>query len=140
MSKQLYRRGCSAFVVAGLIAAFAPAPALACACGCDVFEVGANTLLPAGQNLFAEYDFMDQHRNWSGTANAPAAANDDKQIKSDFLTLGGEYMLDEDWSVMADVPFANRLFKTDTGHGVGAFQHARAGRHPPGSGLFGLLE
>ena len=107
----------------------APTASWACACGCGIFEVGANAIMPStsGTNLFVEYDFMDQNKNWSGTKSAPADDNDDKEIKTDFFTLGGQTMLNEDWSVMAQVPVSNRLFKTDDGAGVEAFTHAAFG-------------
>ena len=107
----------------------APTASLACACGCGIFEVGANAIMPSamGTNLFAEYNFMDQNTNWSGTKSAPAADNDDKEIKTDFFTLGDQTMLNEDWSVMAEVPISNRLFRTDDGAGVEAFTHAALG-------------
>lgn len=98
----------------------ASAPAYACACGCGVFEVGTSTLLPSGQGstVFAEYDFMDQSKNWSGTGSAPAANNSDKNIRTDFFTVGAEKSFDEDWSAMVQVPVWDRLFKSDEGDGV----------------------
>jgi hypothetical protein len=107
----------------------APAAAWACACGCGVFEVGPNMLIPMnmGPTLFAEYDFMDQARNWSGTSSAPATANDDKEIKTNFMTVGGRYMVGENWGITAQVPLWNRIFKTDTGSGVATFEHTALG-------------
>lgn len=60
-----------------------------------------------GPTLFAEYDFMDQARNWSGTSSAPASANDDKEIKTNFMTVGGRYMVGENWGITAQVPLWN---------------------------------
>ena len=93
------------------------------------FEVGPNTLIPmnSGPTVFVEYDFMDQNRNWSGTSSAPASANDDKEIKTNFITIGGQYGLSENWSVMAEMPVWNRTFKTDTGSGVATFQYTGLG-------------
>ena len=115
--------------VALLVPLLAPAAALACACGCGVFDVGTGSLLMGGQGgtLFAEYDFMDQNRNWSGTSSAPAAANADKEIRTDFMTLGGEYMFNNNWGVMAKLPFWDRTFRTDDGSGVQSFHHAAFG-------------
>ena len=86
-------------------------------------------LLPTTQSasVFFEYDFMDQNRNWSGTSSAPSSANDDKEIKTDFMTVGGQVMLDENWGVMVEVPVWNRTFKTDSGSGIDTFQHAALG-------------
>jgi len=117
-----------ALAAALLATTFAPASALACACGCGVFDVGTGSVLMGGPGgiAFLEYDFMDQNRNWRGTSSAPAAANADKQIRTDFFTLGGAYMFNTDWGVMAELPFWNRKFRTDDG-GVQSFSHAAFG-------------
>ena len=118
-------------LVAGLFV-LSPLSALACACGCGVFDVGAGSLLqthPGGLAYF-EYDFMNQDQNWSGSGSAPAANNDDKQIKTSFFTLGGQYMFNHDWGVMAQVPVWSRLFRTenDDGTGVVGYNHKQHGR------------
>lgn len=97
-----------------------PQTALACACGCSVFSVGAGSLLPTdhGGDVWVEYDHMDQNKNWSGDKAAPAADNSDKQIKTDFLTLGGQYMFSCGWGVMVEAPVWSRDFRTDVGGGV----------------------
>jgi len=110
--------------------ALLPVKALACACGCAVFDVGTSSLLPAGPGgtMFAEYDFLDQNKNWSGTSRAPAANNDDKEIRSDFLLVGGQYMFNASWGVMAEVPFTNRTFKTtDEDGNLASFEHGALG-------------
>jgi hypothetical protein len=106
-----------------------PQSALACACGCGVFDVGTASLFASGSGgvAFLEYDFMDQNRNWSGTSAAPAADNGDKEIRTDFVTAGMEYMFNRSWGVMAEVPYWNREFKTDDGSGVEGFSHAALG-------------
>jgi len=116
----------------GLVTAtvsLAPNAALACACGCGVFSVGAGNLMPDGTSgtLFVEYDFMDQSRNWSSGSSAPADNNADKKIRTDFLTVGGQYRIARDWTVTAQVPFWNRSFTTDTGDGIATFNHAALG-------------
>jgi len=105
--------------------------ALACACGCAVFDVGTSSLLPAGPGgtVFAEYDFLDQNINWSGDSRAPAANNDDKEIRTNFFVVGGQYMFNASWGVMAEVPVTNRHFRTtdeDTGDIV-SFDHTALG-------------
>ncbi len=40
---------------------------------------------------------MSQNKNWSGTSKAPAANNDDKDIRSNFYTAGVQYMFNRDW-------------------------------------------
>jgi hypothetical protein len=106
-----------------------PSQGLACACGCGVFDVGSGELTPSGPGgvVSLEYDFMNQNRNWSGVRRAPAQDNADKQIRTDFFTLTGQYMVSRDWSVMAVVPVWNRLFRTDDGAGVEPFRHAALG-------------
>src|ERR1019366_6526418 len=78
------------FALAAL--AFFPAASYGCACGCGVFDVGTSSMLPTqeGGMVFAEFDYMDQNRNWSGTHSAPAANNDDKEIRTQFYSVGGQ--------------------------------------------------
>ena len=102
----------------GLLAGvLAPGVVHACACGCGVFDVGTSSMFPNGQGgmAFLQYDYQDQNRNWSGSSQAPAANNDDKEIKSDFVTAGLQYMFNSSWGVQAEVPFAYRYFKTADG-------------------------
>lgn len=112
-----------------LALALVPPEAFACACGCGVFGVGTSSLFPSGSGgqIFAEYDFMDQNQNWSGSSSAPAANNPDKDIRTNFFTVGGQYMFDRRWGVMAEVPYWSRIFKTDPGGGIETFQHAAFG-------------
>ena len=116
-----------ALALVAILFALSPAAALACACGCGVFDVGAGSLLQThpGGLAYVEYDFMNQNQNWSGSSSAPAANNDDKQIKTDFITFGGQYMFNHDWGVMAQIPVWSRLFRTenDAGTGVVGYNH-----------------
>jgi hypothetical protein len=91
--------------------------ALACACGCGVFAVGTSALLPngTGGTAFFEYDYMNQDEDWHGTSSAPASANDDKNIRTDFYTAGLQYMFNRDWGLMVEVPYTDRLFITNVG-------------------------
>jgi hypothetical protein len=106
------KAGCG--LLAGILA---PGVVHACACGCGVFDVGTSSMFPNGQGgmAFLQYDYQDQNRNWSGSSQAPAANNDDKEIKSDFVTVGLQYMFNSRWGVQAQVPFAYRYFKTADG-------------------------
>ena len=104
--------------------------ALACACGCGVFSVGTSALLPngAGDNAFLEYDYMNQTRNWSGTSSAPAANNDDKDIRTDFYTAGLQHMFNRDWGLTVEIPYWQRLFVTTLDDGsIGGFHHDALG-------------
>jgi hypothetical protein len=99
----------------GLLAGMlAPSIVHACACGCGVFDVATSSMFPGGQGgmAFLQYDYQDQNRNWSGTSQAPAANNDDKQIETDFFTAGFQYMFNSSWGVQLEVPYDDRTFKT----------------------------
>jgi hypothetical protein len=102
-----------------------PTTADACACGCSVFDVGGG-LLPQendqGGRVFVEWWHATQNQNWIGTSKAPASANSDKKLVTDWFTVGFEYMFNRDWGVMARVPYANRDFTTDTDFPNGALQ------------------
>jgi hypothetical protein len=94
----------------------APHAAWACACGCSVFEVGTYSLLPTendhGGNVYFEWDYSNQNHNWSGTSRAPAANNSDKQLETNWYSIGIEYMFNRDWGLMAHLPSATRTFHT----------------------------
>ncbi|MGA7675919.1 MAG: hypothetical protein WCA78_12855 [Rhizomicrobium sp.] len=104
----------------------APTAAWACACGCGVFDVGAGVLdaMPAsetGLSVWFRYSYMDQNHNWERGASAAAADNNDKAINTSFYTVGSEYMVNSDWTVMAELPiYARQLTTTDDGTVVGS--------------------
>ncbi len=91
-----------------------PGAAFGCACGCGVFDVGTSSMLPAdeGGMAFLNYAYQDQNQNRNGTSDAPAANNDDKEIRSSFITPGGQYMCNRSWGVRAELPFVARYFRT----------------------------
>ena len=112
------------------IALAIPAGADACACGCGGFGVGAGNLIPlaGGGTVYVEADYLDQNRNFAGDHRALAANNDDKQIQTEFVTVGGQYSLTADWRVAAELPIENRVFRTaDDDGGVDRFEHAAIG-------------
>jgi len=92
----------------------APGAAWACACGCGVFDVGTSSMFPTdeGGMAFFNYAYQDQNRNWSGTSQAPAANNDDKDIETHFVTAGVQYMFNRSWGGQVEVPYDFRHFKT----------------------------
>ena len=107
-----------------------PLEAKACACGCGVFAVGTSSLLPngTGGTAFLEYDYMNQDQNWNGASSAPAANNDDKNIRSDFYVAGLQYMFNRDWGLSLEVPYTQRLFTTTQDDGtIGSFDHSAFG-------------
>ncbi len=107
------RRQAAPFALA-LCASLAPHRAPACACGCSVFDVGTASMFPSssGATAFVEYDTMDQNQNWSGRAQAPAAGNPDKRIRTDFVTAGLQYEFDRSWGVEVEAPYWRREFNT----------------------------
>lgn len=106
-----------------------PSAAQACACGCAIFDVGTSALLPngPGATVFLEYDFLNQTTNWSGGSAAPGANNDDKKIRSDFFVAGAQYMFNNDWGVMAEVPVTHRGFLTADSGTPEEFDHTALG-------------
>jgi hypothetical protein len=97
-----------------LAVVLAPTAGWACACGCGVFDVGTSSMFPTGQGgmIFLNYAYQDQNQNWSGSSTAPAENNDDKEIKTDFFTLGIQYMFNRKWGLEAEVPYDYRTFRT----------------------------
>jgi hypothetical protein len=85
-----------------------------CACGCGVFDVGTSQMLPQGTGgmAFVEFDFQDQNRNWANSGPAPAANNNDKEIRTDFTTIGLQYFFNRSWGIQAELPYVVRDFKT----------------------------
>lgn len=85
----------------------------ACACGCSVFDVGTSSMFPNGEGgmAFLQYAYQDQNRNWSGSSEAPAANNDDKEIQTHYVTLGLQYMFNRSWGFQVEVPYDVRSFK-----------------------------
>lgn len=114
---------------ASLLALLASGQAHACACGCGVFSVGTSALLPNGQGntVFLEYDYLNQTQNWSGTSSVPAADNEDKNVRSDFYTIGLEHMFNRDWGISLAIPYTDRLFITEDGGKLGSFHHDAIG-------------
>ncbi len=107
-----------------------PAVAHACACGCGVFDVATSSMIPNGQGGMAwmQYDYQDQNRNWSGTSEAPAADNDDKEIETHFITLGAQYMFNDQWGAQLEVPYDFRYFKgTDSSSVVASHNWSQLG-------------
>jgi hypothetical protein len=99
----------------------APAIAAACACGCGIFDVGgASGLMPdyseGDFSIYFRYDYMNQNANWRGVSKAPAFYNQDKEINTSFYTEGGQWQINKDWTVMAELPvYARHLTTTDDG-------------------------
>jgi len=108
----------------------APRLTWACACGCGVFEVGTGSMFAShpGGMAFLEYDYLGQNQNWHGTSAAPAADNDDKRLRTHFVTAGLQYTFNRQWGLIAQLPFAQRFFKTAGDDGeIDSFDHSALG-------------
>ncbi len=92
-------------------------PNYACACGCGVFEVGTPEMLPtdASGMVYVNYAYQDQCLNWNGHGRAPASYNPDKKIETSFYTPGIQYFFNRSWGIQAELPIADRFFKTTGG-------------------------
>ena len=131
MTQSIWRGTTTPLLSLTLLGSLLPGIALACSCGCGVFDIGTGSMFPAhaGGMVFAEYDFMDQSRNWSGSSRAPADNNGDKDITTSFMTIGGQYLFNRSWGVTLEIPYWDRYFRTadeDTGV-VGSFTHGALG-------------
>jgi len=115
----------------GLLAVMAvPGVVHACACGCGVFDVATSSMLPngAGGMAYLQYDYQDQNRNWSGTSEAPAADNGDKEIETHFVTAGMQYMFNSSWGAQIEIPYDFRYFKgTDDNNNIASHNWSQLG-------------
>jgi hypothetical protein len=117
-------------MAAWAVAAAAPGASYACACGCGIFDVATSAMFPghSGPVLFLEQDFMDQSENWSGRSPAPAADNQDKRIRTNFWTVGLQYMFNRSWTLETDLPYWQRQFvTTDESGATQRFEHSALG-------------
>lgn len=105
----------TALLISALVSpVFYTKDASACACGCGVLNVGTSSLIPncEGGIAFLQYDYLNQSRNWQGSNKSDPSNNDDKQIKSQVITAGAQYMFNRDWGITARVPYMNRFIKS----------------------------
>jgi hypothetical protein len=117
-------------VASAFAAPFVPASAWACACGCGIFDVGAQTL-PAEDGLLVwfRYAYMNQNQNWERGGKAPASDNLDKELNTSFYTPGAAYPVNDDWTVMAELPvYVRQLTTTDDGTVAGSASSIYTGR------------
>jgi hypothetical protein len=102
-------------VTLGPIFAFTSAPALACACGCSVFDVGFGGFPQEddhGGRVFYEWDHSNQNQNWIGSSKGSPDANKDKNVNTDWHTIGVQYMFNREWGISARLPYTDRSFTT----------------------------
>ena len=89
--------------------------AQACACGCGIFDVSTSSALPTeqGGSMWFEYDYANQSKNWSKTSSIPMNDHShDKQIRTSYYNMGGQYMFNREWGIKAVVPFLDRTVDT----------------------------
>ena len=129
MVSMRFFRQCVAVTLVGAI--WLPGQALACACGCGIFDVGLPGLPVTGMNdqLSLQYSYMNQNMDHNFTNNVSNALNPDKQIQTDFYTLYGQHMFNQDWGIMAMIPFWHRSFTTDE-NGIPGVTDASQGVSP----------
>ncbi len=74
-------------------------------------------MLPQGPGgmLFEEFDYMDQNMNWHHTSPAPAEDNGDKDIRTEFTTLGLQYMFNRKWGAEVELPYDFRHYAATSG-------------------------
>jgi hypothetical protein len=101
-------------LAAVLLVGLTPGLSWACACGCGVLDVGTYSLIPngSGGTVWWETDFMNQYINWHDSGPSSWLNNADKQIKTEFLTAGFQYMFNRSWGAMVTVPYMIRTFRT----------------------------
>jgi hypothetical protein len=127
--KMVRRLLMAAVVLVGLT----PGLSWACACGCGVFDVGTPSLIPngSGGTVWFETDFMNQYINWHDSGPSSWGANSDKQIKTEFLTAGAQYMFNRSWGAMVTVPYTIRTFRTagnpNDPNQIDQYEHANFG-------------
>ena len=120
----------SLLLTSAFIITINPTLSLACACGCGLFDVGTNAMFPtsAGGMVFFEYNFLDQNQNRNHSTSAPAGDNGDKEIRTSFFKVGGQYMFNRNWGAQIEVPYWSRHFSTtDNSGNSAAFDHAALG-------------
>ncbi|MDD5200897.1 MAG: hypothetical protein PHC88_13965 [Terrimicrobiaceae bacterium] len=85
-----------------------------CACGCGIYDVGTiyNFQNKPGGMAWLEYNFQSQGQNWSGLRPAVSGNNDDKLIRTSWLSAGFQYFPSNKWGFDLTIPSANRLFKS----------------------------
>jgi hypothetical protein len=108
------------------MATIAPTAALACAsCGCTLSAEWDNLNFSgdSGLKLDLRYDYVNQDQLRSGTNTISAAAasqrlnrGDPQEVedytKNNYLTLGIDYIVNQDWAVNVQLPYINRNHST----------------------------
>ena len=105
----------AAVISLGSMFALSSTPAAACACGCSVFDVGFGGFPQEddhGGRVFYEWDHSNQNQNWIGSSRAPSDANVDKNVRTDWHSIGIQYMFNRDWGISAKLPYTDRSFTT----------------------------
>jgi len=80
-----------------------------------------------GVKFSFQYNYMDQNKNWNGTSSAPADSNADKEVRTNFYTLGLQYMANREWGVFIEAPLWTRFFSTTEDDIPASTQHSSFG-------------
>ncbi len=80
-----------------------------------------------GGRFFVEYWSADQTKNYVGSSSAAASLNANKEIKTQWTSVGLMYNFNRDWGVMMRIPTVNRDLTTDTGTGIVSFSSKDVG-------------
>ncbi len=106
------------FLFTLLVSNFYSNAASACACGCGVLNVGTSSLIPncEGGLAFVQYDQMKQTRNWHKKKKSDGH-NHDKEIDTQTITVGTQYMFNRSWGAAVRVPYIVRAIDNLPHHG-----------------------
>jgi hypothetical protein len=74
----------------------------------------------SGIRMTLLYDYMDQRTNWSDWRTAASNLNSDRELRTNFYTLGLQYMANREWGVMIEIPVWDRYFVTTDETGITA--------------------
>jgi len=116
--------------IAFIVTFVTPSNSIACGCGCNIFSVGNKWMMATspGMKFSLQYNYMDQNKNWNGASLAPADSNEDKDVRTNFYTLGLQYMATREWGVIIEAPVWTRFFSTVDDDGLSAStQHSSFG-------------
>src|SRR5262249_32958418 len=116
-ARRALRIGISLISAIALLFGLARTAAWACACGCSVVDgggLGVPQEEERGGKNFHGWGQGNQDQNWIGSSKAPASANLDKQLVTNWYTLGFSYMFSREWGVMVRGMYVDRSFTTQS--------------------------
>jgi hypothetical protein len=77
-------------------------------------------MLPEGPGamVFLEDDYQDQNQNWNGSSPADGLYNGDKEIRTDFINIGLQYLFNSSWGAQIEMPYDFRYFRGTLDNGT----------------------